>query len=115
MPAEAVIESGIRPRVFVSARTAVLSRVPLPPAGPRAGRVQILCGLRPGEEVVTAGAFLIDSESRIDAGCRYSWSIGVPPGTRRRDRDGPRVRRSSASGAPATARATRFPIPVTAR
>jgi Cu(I)/Ag(I) efflux system membrane fusion protein len=65
VPADAVIESGIRPRVFVRRGDGAFEPRSVSTGRRSGGRQQILSGLRAGEEVVTAGAFLIDSESRL--------------------------------------------------
>jgi len=65
---EAVVESGINPRVFVQRGDGALEARPVTTGWSSAGRVQILSGLRTGEKVVSAGAFLIDSESRMMQG-----------------------------------------------
>ena len=62
---DAVIESGIRPRVFVRRSDGSFEPRAVSTGWRSGGRQQILSGLRPGEEVVTGGAFLIDSESRL--------------------------------------------------
>jgi Cu(I)/Ag(I) efflux system membrane fusion protein len=70
VPAESVVESGIRPRVFVKRADGGLEARAVTTGWSTAERVQILSGLRPGEQVVSAGAFLIDSESRMVQGAR---------------------------------------------
>ena len=65
---EAVVESGIKPRVFVQRTDGALEARTVTTGWSGAGRVQILSGLRNGEKVVSAGAFLIDSESRMMQG-----------------------------------------------
>ena len=70
VPAESVIESGIRPRVFVRRGDGSLEARAVTTGWRNAGRLQILSGLQPGEQVVVAGTFLIDSESRINEGLR---------------------------------------------
>ena len=67
VPAGAVIDSGMRKRVYVD-----LGHGEFQPREVRTGwrlgnRVQILEGLVPGEVVVTSGNFLLDSESRMRA------------------------------------------------
>ena len=65
VPAEAVLDSGLRKTVFVDRDNGYFEprRVE---TGWRAGdRVQILKGLMPGERVVISGNFLLDSESRM--------------------------------------------------
>jgi hypothetical protein len=44
-------------------------------------RVQIVKGLREGEMVVSAGTFLVDSESRLQAAAGSGSSSGAPPET----------------------------------
>jgi Cu(I)/Ag(I) efflux system membrane fusion protein len=65
VPADAVIETGIRPRVIVRRGDGSFEPRAVATGWHVAGRQQILSGLQPGEEVVTGGAFLIDSESRL--------------------------------------------------
>lgn len=65
VPSNAVIESGIKPRVYVRRSDGSFEPRPVTTGWRNAGRQQILSGLRSGEEVVTDGAFLIDSESRL--------------------------------------------------
>lgn len=66
VPREAVIDSGESQVVFVSVgkgrfepRAVVMGR------RSEHGLVQVLSGLRPGEQVVASGQFLVDSESRL--------------------------------------------------
>jgi len=65
VPADSVLEAGISPRVFVQRDDGSFEARAVSTGWRSAGRVQILSGLEPGERVVAAGAFLIDSESRI--------------------------------------------------
>jgi Cu(I)/Ag(I) efflux system membrane fusion protein len=65
VPADAVIESGIHPRVFVRRSDGSFEPRAVSTGWRGDGRQQILSGLRAGEEVVTGGAFLIDSESKL--------------------------------------------------
>jgi RND family efflux transporter MFP subunit len=65
VPADAVIESGIRPHVFVRRSDGSFEPRAVSTGSRSRGRQQILSGLRSGEEVATSGAFLIDSESRL--------------------------------------------------
>ena len=65
VPEEAVVGSGIRDRVFV-VRAPGKFEPRVVKTGLRAnGLMQILEGVEPGEEVVTSGEFLIDSESKL--------------------------------------------------
>ncbi|MBS0197365.1 MAG: efflux RND transporter periplasmic adaptor subunit [Planctomycetes bacterium] len=65
-PREAVIDTGESQVVFVSAGKGRFEprRVIMGQSGER-GMVQILTGLKPGEQVVASGQFLLDSESRL--------------------------------------------------
>ena len=65
VPADAVVDSGIRKTVFVGHGNGYFEprRVE---TGWRVGdRVQVLDGLAAGEQVVVSGTFLLDSESRM--------------------------------------------------
>ena len=66
VPTEAVIRSGKRNLVFVAKGGGKFEPrdVVLGPEG-QGGLVQVLAGIRPGEEVVTSAQFLLDSESRL--------------------------------------------------
>jgi Cu(I)/Ag(I) efflux system membrane fusion protein len=66
VPVESVIESGIRPHVFVRRGEGSFEARAVTTGWRSAGRLQILSGLEAGEQVVVDGAFLIDSESRIN-------------------------------------------------
>jgi Cu(I)/Ag(I) efflux system membrane fusion protein len=70
VPADSVLEAGLSPRVFVQRDDGSFEARAVSTGWRSAGRVQILSGLDPGERVVAAGAFLIDSESRINEGSR---------------------------------------------
>ncbi len=65
VPAEAVLDSGLRKTVFVDRGNGYLEPRPVE-TGERFGdRIEILRGLRAGERIVTSGNFLIDSESQL--------------------------------------------------
>ncbi|HQR29034.1 MAG TPA: efflux RND transporter periplasmic adaptor subunit [Anaeromyxobacteraceae bacterium] len=67
VPADAVVDSGLRRTVFVETAEGVYEprRVE---TGWRAGdRVQVTSGLEPGERIVVSGTFLVDSESQLRA------------------------------------------------
>jgi len=70
VPADSVLEAGISPRVFVQRDDGSFEARAVSIGWRNAERVQILSGLEPGERVVAAGAFLIDSESRIQESSR---------------------------------------------
>ncbi len=68
VPLDALIDSGREQRVFVE-RSAGVFEPRQVQVGWRSGdRVQIVQGLSEGESVVTAGTFLVDSESRLKSG-----------------------------------------------
>jgi Cu(I)/Ag(I) efflux system membrane fusion protein len=65
VPADAVVDSGLRKTVFVERGDGVFESREVQ-TGWRAGaRVEIVTGLSPGERIVVSGAFLLDSEFRI--------------------------------------------------
>lgn len=67
VPADAVIDTGLRQLVFVAKGEGVFEPRAVKP-GFRAGdKVQILSGVVEGEEVVTRAQFMLDSESRLRA------------------------------------------------
>lgn len=66
VPRDAVVDTGVQQHVFVPVADRFEPRVVV--VGARfADRVEIVDGLRPGEPVVSAGVFLLDSESRLRA------------------------------------------------
>lgn len=65
VPAEAVLDSGLRTTVFVALGDGVFEPRPVATGWRFDGNVQILEGLNPGENIVTSGNFLLDSESRM--------------------------------------------------
>jgi Cu(I)/Ag(I) efflux system membrane fusion protein len=89
--ADAVIDSGTKKRVFVSRGGGEYESREVETGWQEGDRVEIRGGLREGERVVTAGAFLLDSESRMknpagevtDAECGMAISRA---GARRLDR-----------------------------
>ena len=65
VPVEAVIDSGVRQHVFVALSDGRYELREVETGVQERDRVEILSGLEVGEHVVTAGAFLLDSESRL--------------------------------------------------
>ncbi len=63
--ADAVIDSGTSKRVFVALGAGQYELREVETGWQEGGRVEIRGGLKAGERVVTAGAFLLDSESRM--------------------------------------------------
>jgi Cu(I)/Ag(I) efflux system membrane fusion protein len=65
VPADAVVDSGLTQRVYVSVGAGSFQAREVR-VGERFGdRVQILSGLTAGERVVASGTFLVDSETRL--------------------------------------------------
>ncbi len=80
VPASAVIDTGTRRVVFVDRGHETYEGVEVE-LGPRAGEYfQVLKGLAAGDRVVTAGAFLLDAEARLNpaAGAQYFGASGSP-------------------------------------
>lgn len=67
IPADAVIDSGLRKIVFVMSESNVFTRRTVQTGWRFNDRVQITDGLQAGDRIVTSGNFLIDSESRMKA------------------------------------------------
>jgi RND family efflux transporter MFP subunit len=63
--ADALIDSGTSKRVFIALGGGQYELRDVETGWEEGDRVQIRSGLKPGERVVTAGAFLLDSESRM--------------------------------------------------
>jgi Cu(I)/Ag(I) efflux system membrane fusion protein len=64
VPREAVIDTGARQIAFVAHAAGRFEPRDVTLGAEADGIVQVLAGLRPGEEVVTSGQFLLDAESR---------------------------------------------------
>ncbi len=65
--ADSVIYSGAEKRVFVARGNGQYELREVQTGWEEGDRIEIRAGLRAGERVVTAGAFLLDSESRLNA------------------------------------------------
>ena len=65
VPADAVIDSGLRKTVYVERENGVFEPKPVKTGWRLGDRVQITDGLAQGERIVVSGNFLIDSESRM--------------------------------------------------
>jgi Cu(I)/Ag(I) efflux system membrane fusion protein len=89
VPASAVLRAGERDIVFRAVATDrfVPVEVKISPLG-FGERFQVLQGLQAGEEVVTSANFLIDSESRLEAGAS---SMAGMPGMGTEDKSGGRA------------------------
>jgi Cu(I)/Ag(I) efflux system membrane fusion protein len=67
VPVDAVVDSGARARVFVELGEGVFEPRQVETGWRTGERVEILRGVHPGERVVAAATFLVDSESRLKA------------------------------------------------
>ena len=65
VPADAIVDSGLKRTVFVEQRAGVFEPREVETGWRLGGRVQIVKGLSAGERVVVAGAFVVDAERRI--------------------------------------------------
>lgn len=65
VPAEAVLDSGLRKTVFVDRGNGYLEPRQVETGERIADRIEIRHGLKAGERIVTSGNFLIDSESQL--------------------------------------------------
>jgi Cu(I)/Ag(I) efflux system membrane fusion protein len=66
VPRDAIVDTGLQQHVFVVTGERFEPRT-VTTGAQLADRVEILQGLRPGERIVAAGVFLLDSESRLRA------------------------------------------------
>jgi membrane fusion protein, copper/silver efflux system len=67
VPADAVIDTGRKKRVFVSRGNGYFESRDIETGWRFGGKVEVLKGLMEGERIVVSGTFLIDSESRMKA------------------------------------------------
>jgi Cu(I)/Ag(I) efflux system membrane fusion protein len=78
VPAEAVLDSGAKKTVFVTAGQGWFEPREVE-TGQRLGdRIEILKGLTPGERIVASGVFLLNSESQLKAAAS---NMGAPAAT----------------------------------
>jgi Cu(I)/Ag(I) efflux system membrane fusion protein len=66
VPADAVLDSGIRKTAFVDLGNGVFEPREVETGWRFGNRVEITKGLKPGERIAMSGTFLIDSESRLE-------------------------------------------------
>jgi Cu(I)/Ag(I) efflux system membrane fusion protein len=73
VPVSAVVDSGMRQVVFIARGGGIFESVAVT-LGPRAGEhYQVLAGLKAGERVAAAGAFLLDAETRLHPASRAAY------------------------------------------
>ena len=68
VPRSAVLDTGIRKLVYVAKADGIFEAREIQTGAPSEERYPVLAGLKPGEEVVTNGNFLIDSQTRLTGG-----------------------------------------------
>jgi membrane fusion protein, copper/silver efflux system len=78
VPADAVLDSGLSKRVFVARDKGLFEPREVETGECFGDRVQIVRGLAEGEQVVTSGTFLVDSESRLKAPAAVSRGVTLP-------------------------------------
>ena len=79
VPVDAVVDSGAHARVYVEQGDGVFEPRQVETGWRSGERVEIVHGLQPGERVVAAATFLVDSESRLKAS--GSEPARIPAGT----------------------------------
>jgi membrane fusion protein, copper/silver efflux system len=82
IPISAVINTGVRKIAYRQGDPGMFDMVEVV-VGPRAGEFYpVLAGLRPGDQVATAGSFLVDAENRLNpaASSQYFGASGGPQG-----------------------------------
>jgi len=79
VPADAIVDTGLAKQVFVQTSSGHFEKREVEVGWRVADRVQIVKGLREGEMVVSAGTFLVDSESRLQAAASSSGPATAPP------------------------------------
>lgn len=68
VPRSAVLDTGTRKLVYIAKADGVFEAREIQTGAPSEERYPVLAGLKPGEEVVTNGNFLIDSQTRLTGG-----------------------------------------------
>ncbi len=68
VPRSAVLDTGTRKLVYVAKADGIFEAREIQTGVPSEERYPVLAGLKPGEEVVTNGNFLIDSQTRLTGG-----------------------------------------------
>jgi RND family efflux transporter MFP subunit len=66
VPADAVLDSGVKKTVFVDHGDGAFEARDVETGWRIGNRVEIIKGLKPGEQIVVSGNFLIDSETRLE-------------------------------------------------
>jgi hypothetical protein len=104
VPVSTIIDTGRQTIVYRQAEPGVFEGVDVK-LGPRMARSDgvvffpVLAGLKPGEQVVTAGSFLVDAETRLNPAAGSIYFGGSKGGSKSGDAPSP-VRPSTPSGEP---------------
>ena len=89
VPRDAVVDTGLQQHVFVATGNRFEPR-PVTVGVQLTDRVEIREGLKEGEQIVAAGVFLLDSESRLRAtGGTGGHNHGTPSGDQKKEPTGP--------------------------
>ena len=80
VPVDALLDSGLTKRVFVQTDEGYFEPREVVTGWRADDRVQIVGGLQEGEKVVSAGTFLVDSESRLKSSSHPSGMAAASPG-----------------------------------
>jgi Cu(I)/Ag(I) efflux system membrane fusion protein len=80
VPADALVDSGLTKRVYVESGPGMYQPREVETGWRFGDRIQILHGIHAGDRVVSAGTFLVDSESKLEASA--SESSGTTPMTK---------------------------------
>jgi membrane fusion protein, copper/silver efflux system len=97
IPETAVIDTGTHKYVYRTEEQNIFDAVEVE-LGPRSGAFYpVVSGLRPGDQVATAGSFLIDAETRLTAGAASTY-YGASGGSAKDDRRTGTTIRPSTSG-----------------
>jgi membrane fusion protein, copper/silver efflux system len=76
IPRDALVDTGNSQHVFVRAASGMLEPRPVRIGARLDDRIEVIEGLSPGDTVVAAGVFLVDSESRLRASSGSAGHIG---------------------------------------
>ena len=78
VPVDAVVDTGLQQAVFVRNGESMFERRDVRTGKKFGDRIQILDGLKSGEQVAVSGTFFIDSETRMKSGT-VTWPGGGRP------------------------------------
>lgn len=87
VPSSAVLDSGLRKRVFIDRGEGYFEPREVVTGETSGDRVAVVKGLRPGDRIVVSGNFLIDSESQLKSGGAASGTAepATPPAEHKHD------------------------------